>query len=426
MLNMRKLEGITFYFSVFLISIQVGKHFWPEFAFVNGIRIDYLSPTLYLSDIFVVLFIILHLLNNFSEILKSISKSSLLPLFFISLLVSSFFAYSFDASIYWSMKVIEMVLFAFCVSNFAFNKTNFIRIIDTLVFAAFVQSIIASFQFILQSSLGGPLYFLGERSFNVNTIGISTFISSGKEILRAYGTFPHPNVLAFFLSTALVFAVSLVLKLKTGKRVYFYTLLSLPIFLAFLLTASRVIIFLTLIVLLLLFIKSKKYILYAISGIILIFPLYLLLFSGRFLTVGPLLEAISIRLDFINVSLKLLNQNLLFGVGLNNTFLVTDFNNSLPIYARFQPVHNIYMQILLQIGLFGGLVTSLFVWRTVGVAIKRFRKSRFVSLAISLLVLEILIIGVFDHFPVTLQQGMLLTAFTLGLLFNKSMERELG
>lgn len=425
MLNMRKLEGITFYFSIFLISIQLGKHFWPQFAFVNGIRIDYLSPTLYLSDIFVILFIVLHIVNNFREILKLISESILLPLFFVSLLISSFVAQGFDTSIYWSIKAIEMILFAFCVSNFIFIKKSFIKIIDVLVFAAFLQSIIAIFQFIFQSSLGGPLYFLGERSFSVNTIGISTFISNGKEILRAYGTFPHPNVLAFFLSVTLVFAVSSILKLKTEKRVYLYSFLSLPIFLALLLTASRVIIFLTLIVLILLFIKSKKYILYSILGLIIISSLYLLLFSGRFLSIGPIFEAISIRVDLIKVSLKLLNENPLFGVGLNNTFLSTEFNNSLPIYARFQPVHNIYLQIILQIGLFGGLITALFLWRLVSMAKRLFIKSIFPSFVVGLLVFEILIIGLFDHFPVTLQQGMLLTAFLLGLLFNKSMEQEL-
>ena len=38
----------------FLVTIptQLGLHFWPEWSKVAGIRVDYLSPVLYLTDIF--------------------------------------------------------------------------------------------------------------------------------------------------------------------------------------------------------------------------------------------------------------------------------------------------------------------------------------------------------------------------------------
>jgi len=422
MLYLRKLEGITFYFSVFLISIQLGKHFWPNFAFVQGIRIDYLSPTLYLSDIFILLFIVLHIFNNFSAFFKLISKSIILPLFLISILISSFYAQNFDTSVYWSLKIIEIILFGLCIANYSLSKKRIYTLVDVVVIAAILQSIIAFFQFVFQGSLGGLLYFLGERSFNVDTIGISTFFTNGKEILRAYGTFPHPNVLALFLSISLIFLLYIILKEKTGKRVYFYILSFMPIFLALLLTASRIIILLTIIITLLSFVKSKKHFFYAIMGLFIVIPLYLLIFSGRFLTLSSLIDAFNVRVAFISSSISIIRNNFLFGVGLNNTFFETEIIKNLPIYVRFQPVHNIYLHILSQVGIFGGVFIGVFLFKILHRAIKLGSDRNSFLFIVSFLVLQVLIVGLFDHFLVTLQQGMLMSALLIGLLFNKSME----
>ena len=423
MLILRKLEGITFYFSIFFISIQLGKHFWPDFAFVQGIRLDYLSPTLYLSDIFVLLFVFIHIANNFSLFFKFISKSFVLPFFLFSLLVSSLFAQNVDASIYWSLKVIEIILFGFCIAHFSFSRKSFYVLIDILISASLIQSIIALLQFLFQKSLGGPLYFLGERSFGIDTIGIATFFANGKEFLRPYGTFAHPNILALFLSTTLIFLLFIVLKEKRGKRVNFYSISFLPIFLALLLTASRLIIFLTFVFAFLAFAKSKKHLLYAFFGAVTILPVYFILLSERFLTLGALLEAFEIRITFITSSISVLQSNLIFGVGPNNTFYNTVFNSLLPIYARFQPVHNVYLQILLQIGVLGAIPTVIFLAKNFEKAIGATVKRKKFLLILSLLFFEISIVGVFDHFLVTLQQGMLLSALILGLLSNKSMEQ---
>ena len=35
-----------------LVPTQLGRHWWPEWSLIWGGRIDYLSPTLYLGDVF--------------------------------------------------------------------------------------------------------------------------------------------------------------------------------------------------------------------------------------------------------------------------------------------------------------------------------------------------------------------------------------
>src|SRR5258708_5260679 len=65
------------------------------------------------------------------------------------------------------------------------------------------ESILAIAQFFNQGSLNGVLYFLGERTFTATTSGIANASVSGELILRPYGTFPHPNVLAGYLLISL-------------------------------------------------------------------------------------------------------------------------------------------------------------------------------------------------------------------------------
>ena len=51
---MKKIHRILFFLLLLLLPVQLGRHFWPEFALVFGIRIDYLSPTIYLTDLLVI------------------------------------------------------------------------------------------------------------------------------------------------------------------------------------------------------------------------------------------------------------------------------------------------------------------------------------------------------------------------------------
>src|SRR5476651_2543095 len=90
-LNPNKLSLLFFYLLILFLPTQLGKHFWPNFSFVYGIRVDYLSPTIYISDI---LFVLLFFLSIFSlrKALLAIIKT---PLFITTgaiLLIGLFFA----------------------------------------------------------------------------------------------------------------------------------------------------------------------------------------------------------------------------------------------------------------------------------------------------------------------------------------------
>src|SRR5258708_34693956 len=66
-LFMVKFERLIFSLLILLLPTQFGKHFWPDFTIVSGIRIDYLSPTVYVTDLLLLLLIIFFLLRKIKK-----------------------------------------------------------------------------------------------------------------------------------------------------------------------------------------------------------------------------------------------------------------------------------------------------------------------------------------------------------------------
>ena len=107
-----------FLFSLFILSIplQLGKHFWPFFAFVNGIRVDYLSPTLYFSDALFLLLFLCSLPRLLGPLVREVKKPFLL-LAFLLLFVSAFFAKINVLSLLGLIKFFEFFYLAFYISK---------------------------------------------------------------------------------------------------------------------------------------------------------------------------------------------------------------------------------------------------------------------------------------------------------------------
>lgn len=50
---MKQFHQALFYALIILLPVQLGRHFWPEWSYVLGLKIDYLSPIIYLTDILI-------------------------------------------------------------------------------------------------------------------------------------------------------------------------------------------------------------------------------------------------------------------------------------------------------------------------------------------------------------------------------------
>ena len=129
-------------------------------------------------------------------------------------------------------------------------------------------------------------------------------------------------------------------------------------------------------------------------------------------------ESVVIRQQLNAAAITLWRESPLFGIGLGN-FLVRlpDVLTSRTI-TFLQPVHNIYLLFMAEAGIAGVALCAYFVLRTV---MQRKRKRIRVGhlpppvLAYRLSLLVILILGLIDHYPLTLQQGQLLLTILLAV-----------
>lgn len=195
-----KLSKLIFFFLLLLLPTQLGKHFWPEFSYVLGQRVDYLSPTIYLTDILIGFLFLL----DFKAILEFFKKNFTVLLFccFTAILLSLFWVrwqkQSPGLLIYRWLKLGEYFFLVFWVKRNATLKQSLLPLNLSVLWSSFL----AWGQFWRQGSLG--LWFLGERNFHAGTPGIALTNWQGQLFLRPYATFPHPNVLAGYILVVLI------------------------------------------------------------------------------------------------------------------------------------------------------------------------------------------------------------------------------
>ncbi len=405
-------EKLVFYFLLLCIPLQVGKHFWPQFSYILGTRVDYLSPTLYLTDILVGILFVLSVLNMLRI---SIPKFSIVVVFIISLLFGIARAENPGAGVYGLVKLLELSFFGWYVWQFAKeNKEQFWMAVPFIFsFGIIGESVLAIAQFSQQKSIGGILYFLGERTFDAQTPGIANASLGGQLVLRPYGTFPHPNVLAAYL------LISLILVAFLYKKRIIYELPALVIgTIALFLTLGRVAIILW--VALSLF-YVWKHVNKASSRwkILILFALFIFLLGrtalgSRFAEFSFQDESFTQRQSLIDSSLSLFSSHPFFGIGLNNFYNgISRFkNNTFAFSSYLQPVHNIYLLTLVQTGIIGFIFLILVLYK----ALKKSFSGRYKNPAF-LCLLTALLLGMTDHYFLTLQSGQLLFFFILGIAF---------
>lgn len=402
-------ERIAFYLLLATIPIQLGKHFWPDFAFVQGIRVDYLSPTLYISDVaFILLF-----LASISSIWKKLLFVVKRPLFItlaIALLISSFLAFQPLAAFFGVIKFFEFFYIGFFVSQ-KLERQNFETALFFLILGGMVQVAISIMQFVSQSSIGGVFYFLGERTFSASTPDIALFHWGDQLLLRPYGTFPHPNVLGFYL--LVVFVLLLISPQKGGKYFIFLKIVILAVLIVgIILTFSRIVIALLLFSLVvsfaMRFLKIKRKALpLAITSVVLL-PLLIIL-AIRLLEQNVVRD-VMLRLELLKLSAFIFQKSPIFGIGLNNFFYheVTFQKTLTPVFL--QPVHNIFVLWVVQTGMIGAGILIVFLKKLLSFAKKPLYK---------VLIVIVLIVGLFDHYLITLQQGQLMLSLLVGFVFSR-------
>ena len=407
---------------IFLLPTQLAIHFWPNFAFVFGIRVDYLAPAIYLTDIiFVYLFVSWLGRAGWGILWKSIGKHKVfLILLFIFALINCTLSPSFTVSFIKWIKLIEVSSFAFYVwaRKDIFESRGVLNVLfGSLVFF----SLIGILQFVNSGTLGGIFYYLGERSFNILTPGIALGQIAGSSFLRAYSTFPHPNALSGYIVAALL--------ILFGRYFFKPTLVKTVgvgiIIAAFVLTISLSA-FVGLVFCLITYLIINKKIIKKINATPLLLTFFglslcLSVFSKTLLNSQiNFSQNVGQRIELANTAGKLLTDNFLFGSGLN-AFII----DSVGLVGQYsttwllQPVHNIYLLAISETGIIGGLViySLLFVFLT-----RTHKSNRWGFLTI----IFVMVTGLFDHYWFTLQQNLLLLGFLIGISCHSAIELPRG
>ena len=266
----------------------------------------------------------------------------------------------------------------------------------------------------------------GERTFSGQTPGIANANIDGRLVLRPYGTFPHPNVLAGYLTIVLTMVISnLQFPISNKIKIFFIATLVLGTIGVFL-TMSRITIALWVFMLvywIVIYLKKQRKI-YLLIVLVLICLLGYRVISftpllSRFTSMTTTDESVQYRYRLNLAAIEMVRSSPLLGVGLNN-FLVRlpEFyaEKHAPRFLWLQPAHNIYLLIAAEVGIPGLIFFLWFVGKTFQrIKEKQFsmHNSKFTSL------FTVLFLGLFDHYFLTLQQGQLLLALVLGLCWIK-------
>lgn len=402
MSKLKRIENGLLFLTLLFLPTQLGRHFWPQFAYIYSLKIDYLSPTIYFWDLLVVFLVLIFILQK-----KSVNRIALnLWLLFILSQLFSLLPYlrqplNLGPGLVRIEQYIMAGLFGVYIASAKWSLIS-AKLFWPLAISVLAESVIAIAQFIKEGTLG--LWVLGERTFSISTPAIAKFDFQGLEFLRPYATFPHPNVLAAFMviGTLLLRAIYN----GPGRQERWIVTTVLLATLATFLTVSRVAILAGLGAWLI--VLKGKWRVILIGLVLLSSPFLFTRFSAVFN-----FDNLSLlrREQLSGVALNLWLSHPFFGIGLNN-FIPQAADQLLVGPSRFlQPVHNIFLLSLAETGILG----LLGFLGLIGYPIVRLFKLR----TLLLIWTTILFLGLFDHYFLTLPQGYRLLFLVWGISLSR-------
>ena len=377
-----------------------------------GFRIDLLAPAIYLTDILAIVLFVTNLFGDRTYLTFLKKHKYLLVVIFVFAIINCIYSTSIPVTIYKWFKVIEYSFIS--IYFFGQKIIRFSEVVKTLFYSSAIFSLIGILQFIKGGTIGGLLYFLGERTFSMGTPGIALVSLNGAEYLRAYSTFSHPNSLAGYLGAIILLAL-LSGQIKKNSINYLGVLIILVCFiLTFSISAYLGIFFAFAFYLLFNNRKSFKITAVLAFSTFVIVSLFQPIVSSWLIKSFPGIgQNIVQRLDLAYTAGIMVSQKFWIGEGLG-TFIVNipTLKNTFSYSWLLQPVHNIFLLIFAETGIFGIIVFFVLLFRQASYLVKNNK----IYLLLPLLL--ILFTGMFDHYWLTLQQNTLLLSVLIGISFN--------
>jgi len=387
---------------VLLIPIQFGLHLWPNFAFIKGVRVDYLSPTIYATDIVLVLLVI-------SRLGKIKLTPSFIGVFIVFSIINIYYSINRDISFLKMLKIGELYLFFEAVRTF--TKAELYKLVyKPLLFSLILFSLIGLIQVVEGKTIGGIFYYLGERTFSIFSPGIATIEFNGDSLLRAYSTFSHPNSFAGYIIVSLLILRHLSKQINRKAKAYIVGR-NLSLFALALTFSLGAFVSMAASILMAKVVKTLKS---PMAFLILLFLLSYSLMLISDINIGLSIDdSINQRLELARESVSIFINKPFTGVGANNYINSISEQNPGKYFWLLQPVHNIYLLVLSETGLIGLVLLFVLLLKI----LNKSYKYQYLNYAI----FTILIAGLFDHYSLTLQQNMLINTLLIGLIFRENI-----
>ena len=307
-------------------------------------------------------------------------------------------------------KLLEFALLYFYVKA---NSGEMIKppvLIKTIFYSGLAQALIAISQYLKQGSLG--LKFLGESYLDLQISNVAVFFADGVKILRAYGTFPHTNVLAAWLLLACFAFYSLFFGSKWKNKFWPSFIFYPTILFGFFFTYSRTIIGLWFLVFLGLvflcwFEKKATPIILLTIAVSIIFSLLCWPQVKARVHISPEEEAVTQRIFYNEIAGEMTQAKPWLGGGIGQ--FVANLKKSQKFYPNYfyQPVHNIYLLISSEVGILGLLTFLIFLMFRIKEILNDPSPRLRIKFGLLVFLGVFLVIGLLDHFLWTLQQGSL-------------------
>lgn len=401
------------YLLLFLIPLQTRLILRPG----NGW--EYKTVGIFGAEILLWLILLLTVVFYVRHI-KAARKIDLRFLFFVALAVINYWVVPDKwVVIQQLIHVLEAGLLFWLLVSSQINRLNAVY---AFLGGLSLQAVLAIYQFLNQSTFASRL--LGLTVHNSAMPGASVIENLAGRWLRAYGGLPHPNILGGYLALGILLIVILLSMhglSKSGRLVLLADTVLLATGLFF--TFSRAA-WLALLAALVIFLISEKRRAGKISNEIQIFassiPLVFIMLSLIFapilitrVTAQGRLENVSTseRIAGYKEAWQLLKKHPFLGVGAGNytTAVYKELDSSRPSWT-YQPLHNSWVLMLVELGLVGVLIILL--------ALLYIFKYSLFDVPYALVVLFI-VIGLFDHYLWSLYSGLILLAVGAGLTANK-------
>jgi len=397
------ISRVLFYVLVFLLPLNLGHHFLIKDAYLNGILIDYLIPTLYVQDILATLLVI----TNLDTLYKNIRKADKYLIWFLFTVflsaVSSMYLYTSLASF------ARLFIYAMVMLTIKFRhgkKEYFNKIVYIFGISITLLSMLAIVQWRSQGSVFDNYLFFGEQPYTIATPGINVESFFGKARVPPYGTFRHPNIFGGILSIVLVWFLfkrnkSRLMKIASvfGVITLFLTLSKFA-WISFFLGVGFYFL-----------LKKKPQHACRIGLGIVGLSILLALLLPFFPEIPGLSEKPSYyrRADLLSSSYRLIGTDPYFGVGYGvSTAYIDRFLPSKHDIRFAQPPHNIFVLLLTEAGTLALLFFTLFLFNGLRKALRN--PIIFISL------IQIVFLGIFDHYFFTIHQPQLLMWLILGFI----------